>query len=102
ETPHYYLCRLIPPRPDFPQTLSEHERTVMLQHVGYWTTYAQRGIAIVFGPVADPKGGWGVAIVRTSGDAELAEIQREDPALALGCHYETLPMARAIVGAAVT
>ena len=70
----------------------------MMQHVAYWTAYAQQGIAIVFGPVADPKGGWGVAIVRTSGDAELARLQAEDPALALGACYETLPMVRAVLG----
>jgi uncharacterized protein YndB with AHSA1/START domain len=102
DTPHYYLCRLIPPRRDFAQTMSDHERSVMQQHVAYWMAYAQQGVAIVFGPVADPNGGWGVAILRTTGDAELARLQRNDPALALGAHYETLPMPRAIVGSAAT
>ena len=37
--------------------MSESERAMMLQHVAYWTELAQRGVAVAFGPVADPRVG---------------------------------------------
>jgi hypothetical protein len=56
-------------------------------------------MAIVFGPVADPKGGWGVAILRARDAAEIAELQQNDPAIRAGLGFTcvTLPMPRAVV-----
>ena len=31
----------------------------MQEDVGYWTAHMNAGTAVVFGPVADPKGAWG-------------------------------------------
>jgi hypothetical protein len=36
--------------------MTESERKVMGEHVTYWTALRDKGIAIVFGPVLDPKG----------------------------------------------
>jgi uncharacterized protein YndB with AHSA1/START domain len=101
--PRYFYCRLIPPRTTFGQTMSESEKQIMQRHVAYWTKQAELGVAIVFGPVADPAGGWGVAILRARGAEEVAALQRNDPAFlsGLGFRYETLPMPRAVVGVGV-
>jgi uncharacterized protein YndB with AHSA1/START domain len=99
EVTRFFVCRLIPPRDNFAETMTDPERSVMMAHVAYWTKHAEAGTAIVFGPVADPKGRHGIAIVRVHDDAELAKLQREDPAITgdLGMRYETAPMVRAVV-----
>jgi hypothetical protein len=52
----FFLCKLVPPRPTFAQDMTEAETKLMQEHVMYWKELAGRGIAVVFGPVADPKG----------------------------------------------
>ena len=90
----YFLCRLIPPRPNFAATMSPDERTVMQNHVAYWIGQLQRGAAIVFGPVADPKGDWGVGIVAASDERAVEAMRDADPAIlsGRGFRYEILPM----------
>ena len=51
-----FLFKLIAPRPTFAQDMMEAERKVMQEHVVYWKGLADRGVAVVFGPVLDPKG----------------------------------------------
>jgi uncharacterized protein YndB with AHSA1/START domain len=99
ERRHYFHCRLVPPRADFAQTLTAEEGAVMAEHVAYWTRHVEAGRAVVVGPVADPAGGWGVAIACVSDPAELETLQREDPAIrsGRGFRYETLPMPAAIM-----
>ncbi len=95
----YFVFRLLPPRPTFAQDMTEEERALMQQHVAYWSGHLRDGRVVVFGPVADPAGAWGLAVVRASSDAAAADLQREDPVMraARGFRYETLPMATAVV-----
>jgi len=73
------VFRLISPRPTFPIDMTESERKVMGEHVTYWTALRDKGIAVVFGPVLDPKGVWGVAIVETSDEATARALLANDP-----------------------
>lgn len=59
----FYL-KLNPPRPGFMADMTADEKAIMQQHVAYWAQLLQQGIAIVFGPVADPKEGMGLAWYR--------------------------------------
>ncbi len=95
---HYYVIRLLPPRPTFMADMSPEERAMMLEHGAYWRGQLKAGKVIVFGPVADPKGGWGMGVVRVSDESELKRFQAEDPAIrsGRGLSYEILPMVRAI------
>ncbi len=45
-------------------TMTPEERTIMQSHVGYWSGKVASGNALVFGPVADPGGGYGIGIMR--------------------------------------
>jgi len=74
-----FVFRLISPRPTFPIDMTESERKVMGEHVTYWTALRDKGIAVVFGPVLDPKGVWGVAIVETSDEATARALLANDP-----------------------
>jgi uncharacterized protein YndB with AHSA1/START domain len=93
----YFLCRLLPPRPSFMQDMNAAELEVMKQHAAYWTQLLGRGAAVLFGPVADPKGGWGVGILRAADEEEVNAMRDADPAILSkrGFSYEILPMLRA-------
>lgn len=95
----YFLCRLIPPRATFPQDMTADEADMMKRHAAYWTGLLQRGTAVVFGPVGDPKGVWGVGIVRAGNDEEVNALRDGDPVITSksGFRYEILPMMRAVV-----
>jgi hypothetical protein len=56
------------------------------------------GHAIVFGPVADPAGPWGLGVLRAASDAALEALRDGDPAIksGRGFRYEVLPMIRAV------
>lgn len=69
----------------------------MRGHVAYWSEYAARGIAIVFGSVMDPRGVFGIGVYQVKDEAEMRSLLEHDPANGL-LQYEVLPMARAVVG----
>ncbi len=88
-----FLFRLISPRPTFPMDMTESERKVMQEHVTYWKGLRDKGIAIVFGPVLDPKAVWGVAIVETSDEASARALLTNDPVERAGLgRIEIYPM----------
>jgi uncharacterized protein YciI len=97
----FVFCRLVPPRPSFAMDMTADERAAMQRHVAYWTSLMERGAAIVFGPVADPAGPWGLGVVRLRGSESAADIVDADPAIqaGIGLRYETLPMLGAVVKA---
>ena len=73
------MLKLISPRPTFPQDMTEAEKRVMQEHVGHWKELAQKRTAVVFGPVLDPRGVWGVAIVDVADESEARDLVRADP-----------------------
>jgi hypothetical protein len=87
---HFFL-KLNPPRPSFSLDMSEEEKLVMLNHVLYWQPHVDNGTVIVLGPVADPKGGYGVAVLAVKDEEELNRLVIRDPANGL-CSYEIYPM----------
>jgi uncharacterized protein YndB with AHSA1/START domain len=95
----FFLLRLLGPRPTFPADATPDELSLMREHVGYWTGQLQAGRAIVFGPVADPEGTWGLGVVRVPDEATVTELLAGDPVIRSqrGFRYETLPMVRALV-----
>jgi len=71
--------------------MTEHERTIMQKHVSYWAPYVNDGTVIVLGPVSDPKGGYGIAVIRVDNEEQLKELTDKDPANGLNS-YEIYPM----------
>ena len=45
-----FVLRLIAPRPNFAQTLTESEREIMGRHAAHWRPYLDRGDLVVGGP----------------------------------------------------
>jgi uncharacterized protein YndB with AHSA1/START domain len=94
----YFLCRLLPPRPTFMQDLTEPERDAMREHATYWGKHLEAGRAIVYGPVADPKAGYGMGIIAVESVEQARELEENDPAVKRipGTRYERLPMPRVL------
>jgi uncharacterized protein YciI len=90
----HYLFKLIPPRPSFAHDMTEEERALMEQHADYWRGLLDQGIVLVFGPVFDPKGPYGVAIATAEDEAAALALTAEDPVVKAqsGFAWEVLPM----------
>jgi len=95
----YFLLKLIAPRPTFATDTTEAELQIMQEHGAYLKDYVDKGTVIVMGPVLDPSGSWGVAIVEIGSEEEVRSIIANDPTVlsGLGFRYEIYPMARAVV-----
>lgn len=93
----YFLYKLIPPRPTFGTDMNEREASAMREHVAYWRRLLDAGTALVFGPVADPAGGWGLGVVRAETEADVQALAAADPAVSGGvAGFEIYPMPGAI------
>jgi uncharacterized protein len=93
----YFFVKTDNPRPTFHLDMTPAERETMTNHVAYWTELAREGISIVFGPVADPQGFYGIGINRVDDEAHLRRLLADDPANGL-LRYQITPMADAVVG----
>ena len=92
----YFLGRLIGPRPTFPADITETEKRFMGHHVDYWTPLLEQGKILALGPVADPKGTWGLGIFDVADEKEVLALTTNDPVIRanLGFRYEVFPMPR--------
>ena len=84
-----FAFRLIAPRPTFAQDMTEGEREVMGRHAAHWQPYIDDGRMVVFGPVLDGTGSWGLGVVEADSEEELRAFAAEDPAVTTGtAHLE--------------
>lgn len=91
--PHY-LCKLRPPRTSFIADMTPEEAQLMRAHREYWMPKVETGIVVAMGPVADPTGGYGVAIIEAASPAALEAMQGCDPVVLArrGFFYENCLM----------
>ena len=89
----YFMYRLNPPRPTFAGDMSDDEAGAMGLHAEYWQRLLDAGRVVVFGPVADPAGLFGMAVVEASDATEVAAMGEADPAVTAGvCTFDVLEM----------
>lgn len=86
----YFFVKLNPRRPDFVQTMTAEEKSIMQEHAIYWRGHMNQGKVVVFGPVFDPKGVFGMGVVGVETEEELLEFMGGDPAGKINTfeHYE--------------
>jgi uncharacterized protein YciI len=96
-----FLYRLTPPRPSFPADMTPEEGAAMRSHFGYWAEQMQRGAVLLVGPVPDPKGTYGIAVLTVDDEAQARSLCENDPAIAakLGFSFDLYPMPDAMVQA---
>lgn len=90
----FFFFRLVPPRTTFPADMTPVEAKAMGEHATYLGELASAGVVIAAGPVADPKGSWGLGLVEVADEAAVRAIGDGDPVVraGLGFRYEILPM----------
>lgn len=95
----YFVYKLISPRTTFPQDITDTEAKVMKEHSTYWSNLASKKIAIIVGPVLDPMGTWGLAVIEAKDKSEVSTYVANDPAIKanIGFRFEIHPMAQAIL-----
>jgi uncharacterized protein len=79
-----FVFRLIAPRPTFAVDMTEEERTVMERHAAYWQSSIDSGQMVIFGPVSDSTGSWGLGVVEAEDEDELRAFAAGDPAVTTG------------------
>lgn len=79
-----FVFRLINPRPTFAQDMTDEERDVMARHAAHWKPYLDSGQMVVFGPILDDTGSWGLAVVEAADEQELRTFAAKDPVVTTG------------------
>jgi uncharacterized protein YciI len=80
----HFVYKLIPPRPTFAGDMSDAEAELMGQHFAYWSDQLERGHVVVFGPVADPGGVWGLGVIEADDVVAARALVLDDPAITSG------------------
>src|SRR4051794_18394180 len=79
-----FVLRLIAPRPNFAQTMTDAEREIMGRHAAHWGPYLECGDLVVFGPVLTDDDSYGLAVVETDDEQALREFAAQDPVVTSG------------------
>lgn len=79
-----YVLRLKAPRPTFALDMTEAEREVMGRHAAHWQPRVESGEMVVFGPVLDGTGSWGLAVIEAADEDELRAFAAADPVVSTG------------------
>lgn len=64
--------------------MSDAERALMMEHVKYTHGQFAAGKVLIFGPVMDPKGAFGMAVFEAGDEAEVRAIMENDPTVKAG------------------
>jgi uncharacterized protein YciI len=88
-----FLLKLIPPRTTFVNDMTPDEGKLMQQHADYWAEQFKKGTVLIIGPVLDPKGAWGMAVLETATEEEARTLAMNDPSVKAGLNkIEISPM----------
>jgi uncharacterized protein len=79
-----YVFRLKAPRPTFALDMSDEEREIMARHADHWRPLVESGQMVIFGPVLDSGGSWGLDVVEAEGEEELRAFAAQDPVVTTG------------------
>jgi uncharacterized protein len=74
-----FVIRLIAPRPTFALDMTDEERSIMGRHAAHWQPFIDSGQMVVFGPVLDDTGSWGLGVVEADDEEELRAFAADDP-----------------------
>ncbi len=76
-----FFFKLIAPRPSFAMDMNDDEKRMMQEHFGYWKASLDRGEVVVFGPVLDPAGPYGIGVISAPDEAGARAFAENDPAI---------------------
>jgi uncharacterized protein len=61
--------------------MSEVEGAIMQEHFTYWAGIIATRTAVVYGPVMDPQGAYGIAVLEVQDEDSARNIAENDPAI---------------------
>jgi uncharacterized protein YciI len=64
--------------------MTDEERDIMARHAAYWQPFIDSGRMVIFGPVLDAAGSWGLGVVEADDEVELRAFAAGDPAVTTG------------------
>jgi uncharacterized protein YciI len=79
-----FVFRLVAPRPSFALDMSGEEREIMARHAAYWQPFVESGEMVIFGPVIDGTGSWGLGVIEADDEQGLRTFAAGDPAVTTG------------------
>jgi uncharacterized protein len=79
-----FVFRLIAPRPTFALDMTEEERAIMGRHAAHWQPLIDAGRMVVFGPILDDTGSWGLGVIEAEDEDELRAFAAGDPVVTTG------------------
>src|ERR1700730_1661051 len=79
-----FVFRLVAPRPTFALDMTDEEREIMGRHAAYWQPLIDAGRMVVFGPVLDGTGSWGLGVVEADDEDEVRLFASSDPVVTTG------------------
>ena len=79
-----FVFRLKGPRPTFALDMTDEEREVMALHAAYWRPMIESGRMVIFGPVLDGGGSWGLGVVEADDEEEIRAFASGDPVVTSG------------------
>ncbi|GGA49205.1 YciI family protein [Dyella nitratireducens] len=90
----HFFCKLHGPRATFPADITPEERALMKEHADYWREQMSKGYAVVFGPVMDPAGAYGILVMQLPDDMAPEPLVDGDPVMKAerGFRFEIHPM----------
>jgi uncharacterized protein YciI len=79
-----FVFRLKAPRTTFALDMTDDEQEIMGRHAAYWQPFIDSGQMVIFGPVIDPTGSWGLGVVEAEDEDELRAFAAGDPVVTTG------------------
>jgi uncharacterized protein len=64
--------------------MTDEERAIMGRHAAHWQPLVDAGQMVVFGPVLDGTGSWGLGVVEAEDEDELRAFAADDPVVTTG------------------
>jgi uncharacterized protein YciI len=91
-----FVMRLIAPRPTFALDMTDEEREIMGRHAAHWQPLVEAGDMVVFGPVLDDTGSYGLGVVDSDDEEALRAHAAQDPVVTTGT--ATMLIGRMLMG----
>jgi uncharacterized protein YciI len=76
--------------------MTDDEREIMGRHAAHWQPLIDSGAMVVFGPVVDGTGSWGLGVVEAEDEDELRAFADQDPVVTT--RTATIEMGKMLAG----
>jgi uncharacterized protein YciI len=76
--------------------MTDEEREIMGRHAAHWQPLIDSGQMVVFGPVLDGTGSWGLGVVEAEDENELRAFADQDPVVTT--RTATIEMGKMLAG----